>query len=140
MKAQVTKRRGRPPKDGEGKRTNFNTRLRNSLRAQLEKDASAAGRSLSEEIEVRLEQSLAKEAEEQKTWGGHRNMAAHHALAALVFYAAGVTGSPESWLHDPEIFEDIIKYWRASLKATGIAPALKDYPDDDAGAAEEEPR
>src|ERR1700694_1267436 len=115
MKAQTTaKRRGRPPKDGEGTRTNFNTRLRNSLRAQLERDASAAGRSLSEEIEVRLEQSLS----DAKTWGGDRNMAAHHALAAIVFTAAGVTGSPESWLHDPEIFEDVIRYWRVSLKVT----------------------
>jgi hypothetical protein len=127
MKDQaIPKRRGRPPKDGEGKRTNFNTRLRNSLRIELERDASAAGRSLSEEIEVRLERSLS----EAKTWGGHLNMAAHHMLTAVVFTLAGeVSGNPESWLYDLETFEAVLRIWRVALKAAGI-PALKDYPDD----------
>jgi hypothetical protein len=135
MEAQVTaKRRGRPPKDGEGKRTNFNTRLRNSLRVQLEKDALAAGRSLSEEIEARLEHSLS----DAKTWGGQLNTAAHHMLAAVVFTMAGVSRKdPEGWLYDPETFETVLRIWRVALKTAGF-PALKDYPDD--GAAEEAPR
>ena len=134
MEAQVTaKRRGRPPKDGEGKRTNFNTRLRNSLRVQLEKDALAAGRSLSEEIEARLEHSLS----EAKTWGGHLNMAAHHALTAVVFTMAGVSRkTPESWLYDPKTFEAVLRIWRVALKDAGI-PALRDYVDD---TAEDAPR
>ena len=134
MEAQVTaKRRGRPPKDGEGKRTNFNTRLRNSLRVQLERDALAAGRSLSEEIEARLEHSLS----EAKTWGGHLNMAAHHMLAAVVFTLAGEARiDPESWLSNPKTFEAVLRIWRVALKAEGI-PALKDYVDD---AAEKAPR
>ena len=51
-------RRGRPPKSGERKRASFNTRLRDSLKSQLEAAAALAGRSLSEEIEFRLEHSL----------------------------------------------------------------------------------
>jgi hypothetical protein len=52
-------RRGRPPlKSGEAKRASFNTRLRNALKEQLEESARAAGRSLSEEIESRLERSF----------------------------------------------------------------------------------
>jgi hypothetical protein len=50
--------RGRPPKSGERKRGSFNTRLRDSLKVQLEAAAALAGRSLSEEIEFRLERSL----------------------------------------------------------------------------------
>ena len=52
-------RRGRPPlKSGEAKRASFNTRFRNTLKEQLEIYARAAGRSLSEEIEFRLERSV----------------------------------------------------------------------------------
>jgi len=55
-------RRGRPPKTlGEPKRAQFNTRLRPSLKEALDADAQANGRSLSEEIELRLEQSLSQE-------------------------------------------------------------------------------
>jgi hypothetical protein len=52
-------RRGRPPlKSGEAKRASFNTRLRNALKEHLEEAARATGRSLSEEIESRLERSF----------------------------------------------------------------------------------
>jgi hypothetical protein len=51
-------RRGRPPKGGEGKRASFNTRIRDSLKQRLEAAAANAGRSLSEEIEFRLERSM----------------------------------------------------------------------------------
>jgi predicted HicB family RNase H-like nuclease len=53
------KRRGRPPSEpGEAKRASFNTRLRPSLKLALEAAAKQEGRSLSEEIEFRLERSL----------------------------------------------------------------------------------
>ncbi len=55
-------RRGRPPlKAGQPKRTSYNTRLREELRERLEREAGQAGRSLSEEIEFRLERSLLDE-------------------------------------------------------------------------------
>lgn len=53
------RRRGRPPlKPGEAKRASFNTRLREGLKRDLEQSANKVGRSLSEEIEFRLERSL----------------------------------------------------------------------------------
>src|SRR4051812_7138361 len=53
------KRRGRPPKyAGEGKRQNFSFRIRSSVRNQLIGAVAESGRSLSEEIEYRLEQSF----------------------------------------------------------------------------------
>jgi hypothetical protein len=60
------RRRGRPPlAPGKAKRASFNTRIRSALKAELEAAADRAGRSLSEEIEFRLERSL----EEQKRSG-----------------------------------------------------------------------
>ena len=53
------KQRGRPPLEpGKAKRASFNTRLRPSLKVELETAAKQEGRSLSEEIEFRLERSL----------------------------------------------------------------------------------
>jgi plasmid stability protein len=54
-------RRGRPRKDGETKRSFFNTRLRDSLKLRLQSSAAQVGRSLSEEVERRLEKSVAEE-------------------------------------------------------------------------------
>jgi hypothetical protein len=51
---------GRPPKQGEVKRDFFQTRIRGSLKQRLEEDAAKQGRSLSEEIELRLERSYAR--------------------------------------------------------------------------------
>ena len=57
-------RRGRPAlKLGSPKRSSFNTRLRTEIKQQLETEARTAGRSLSEEIEFRLERSLQQEAD-----------------------------------------------------------------------------
>src|SRR6516162_1316632 len=56
------KRRGRPPLDPQkAKRASFNTRLRPALKVALEAAAEKQGRSLSEEIESRLERSLEEE-------------------------------------------------------------------------------
>jgi hypothetical protein len=56
------RRRGRPPlPPGEAKRSSFNTRLRPDLKTQLEQAAADEGRSLSEEIEFRLERSFLTE-------------------------------------------------------------------------------
>ena len=53
------KRTGRPPKNPElGKRVNVMFRLNEATRDQLRTDAEAAGRSMSEEIEDRLQKSI----------------------------------------------------------------------------------
>ena len=50
---------GRPPKTpGQPKRSAFNTRIRTALKAELQAEADKNGRSLSEEIEHRLEMSV----------------------------------------------------------------------------------
>ncbi len=53
------KRRGRPPlPPGKGKRASFTTRMTPRLKETLEGSAKANGRSLSEEIEHRLQLSI----------------------------------------------------------------------------------
>ena len=59
---ESTRRRGRPPlPPGEAKRSSFSTRLRPELKTKLEQAAADEGRSLSEEIEFRLERSFLTE-------------------------------------------------------------------------------
>src|SRR4051812_18246025 len=60
MEEQPAKRRpGRPSKpEGEAKRSFFQTRIREGVRQRIEAAAAEKGRSLSEEIERRLEMSL----------------------------------------------------------------------------------
>jgi hypothetical protein len=62
MPIERKRARGRPPHtDENAKRASFNTRLRSALKLSLEAAASREGRSLSEEIEFRLERSLEEE-------------------------------------------------------------------------------
>ena len=84
----ASKRRGRPslPSD-QGKRAHFTTRLRTGLKKSLEAEAANAGRSLSEEIEFRLERSFADQDALNEAFGGAHNLAvmrvAGTAIAAI---------------------------------------------------------
>jgi hypothetical protein len=64
-------KRGRPPKFATGERTRgpLTIRLRDQVRQELETAAAAAGRSLSEEIEYRLELSFSRRDYLHETWG-----------------------------------------------------------------------
>ncbi len=69
--AKQTRRTGRPPSTpGQPKRSAFNTRLRAIIKKRLEFEAERAGRSLSEEIEIRLEQSFRDEDALIEVFGG----------------------------------------------------------------------
>jgi hypothetical protein len=57
--AQGTKRRGPKPRpEAQARQHNLTFRVRGDLRGLLEQNAVAAGRSISEEIEKRLERSF----------------------------------------------------------------------------------
>ncbi len=72
--AKQTRRTGRPPiTPGQPKRSAFNTRLRAEIKKRLEFEAESAGRSLSEEIEIRLEQSFRDEDALIEAFGGGRH-------------------------------------------------------------------
>lgn len=97
-------RRGRPPKTaGEAKRAQFNTRLRPSLKEALEAAARANGRSASEEIEVRLEQSVAL----QTLIGSQEGLLPAIAFSLAGQRAAEVSGHPVAeWRSDQYCFEE----------------------------------
>ena len=101
-------RRGRPPiKSGKPKRASFNTRLRDETKRGLEAAAEASGRSLSEEIEFRLEQSF-RDASEMvrfegslmRLFGGMDNLEIGSRFVSLLeYYEAEVPGwrDNEKW-------------------------------------------
>jgi hypothetical protein len=105
---------GRPPKQGEVKRAFFQTRIRESLKQRLEEDAAKQGRSLSEEIELRLEGSYDRI---ESHFGGPAGLRLAVTLWANFNFAGGqwaqVQGHPEwtpaEWLADPRCFEKALE-------------------------------
>jgi hypothetical protein len=59
---QPKRKRGRPRKYPEGTRANYSTRLTKQTHAALKAAARAAGRSISEEIEYRIQRSFDNDA------------------------------------------------------------------------------
>jgi hypothetical protein len=102
-------RRGRPPKTpGEAKRAQFNARLRPSLKAALDGAARANRRSVSEEVEARLEQSFTLET----VLGGRDAL-----IMAATFVLAGQRAAeheghpdwgPAQWREDPTCYQTAI--------------------------------
>ncbi len=86
-------RRGRPAlKPGSPKRSSFNTRLRGETKQRLEDEARIAGRSLSEEIEFRLEQSFRDEA----AYGGRNTNDVLKVMGAVAAHVQTRTGKSAS--------------------------------------------
>jgi hypothetical protein len=103
-----TKRGRRRKSEAEAKRASFNTRLRSELKDSLAADAALAGRSLSEEIEFRLEKSR----ELGPLLEGTRVTAIFTELAR---YAHHWRGDGEEWLDDPAKFQIVRDTWHAIL-------------------------
>lgn len=122
MTKENKRQRGRPPLEpGQAKRGAFNTRLRDAVKERLENKARAAGRSLSEEIEHRLERSLAVEDDARDAL----DMAYGRRLAGLLMLVGRVMGqvgtvrrllstehadrAPRTgWLSDPWAFDEAV--------------------------------
>jgi hypothetical protein len=100
-------KRGRPPKfAGERTRGPLTIRLRDQVRQELESTAAAAGRSLSEEIEYRLELSFSRRDYLRETWGNDFfNLA--DAAAKSLGHLQHFTG--ESWVKDDRTGELLVK-------------------------------
>src|SRR5690349_5265821 len=106
MARSQKRNRGRPPMPAESrKRNNLTMRLRDETRAALEERAAANGRSLSEEIEVRLEQSF------DPALGGARTAALLRSLAAIV----ELEGYGDEWLDDRYAFNEVTDHWARSI-------------------------
>jgi len=94
-------RYGRPPKGPAPKRASFNTRIRSAVKESLDAAAREAGRSLSEEIEKRLDESLL---------GGRLTAAFLRELAAGAQAVGG-----ENWLDDYAAFQAVRQAWNELL-------------------------
>ena len=101
--------RGRPPLSPEKrKRNNVTLRLRDELKQQLEERADASRRSLSEEMESRLEDSLKYEhvaADIYRSFGGLETFTVARVLSEVT--TALETTSGEDWRKNPELFAQV---------------------------------
>jgi hypothetical protein len=97
----VVKKRRKPA--AIRKRNNLTFRTRDQLRAQLERMATAAGRSISEEIEYRLTLSFSHD-----DAFGEPAMRGIAILMAVAFRSAGNLSSGNKpvaeWINDPDVF------------------------------------
>ena len=112
-KASAKKRpRGRPPlKPGRGKRSSFNTRITSQLKERLERDAKSAGRSLSEQIERRLEEAYLRDEADDRvrentlegiydSFGGKKKFEVMRLKASMIQMVEQRTG--KSYFDDPD--------------------------------------
>ena len=127
-KAPQTKRNrpGRPPR-GEyvDKRKTLSTRITSDLRDRLDKSADESGRSLSQEIEFRLEQSFRDEKALYREFGGQKTYNVMRFLAQIPYFAEQMTR--QSWLEDRETFQIVMKAIETILEKA--LPLPKEGPD-----------
>ena len=119
------KRPGRPPR-GEyvDKRKTLSTRITSDLRDRLDKSADESGRSLSQEIEFRLEQSFRDEKALYREFGDKSLYMTMRWFALTLDEAQQITEKP--WKKDEETFGIAIKaLWTMLQKRKGLpAPPL----------------
>ena len=101
----VRKKRGRPPLKGQPKRSSFNTRIRTELKERLESAAGDAGRSLSEEIEFRLERSFREDDARVQEFGGRWAYELFRLLAAAARNVSARMG--EDWLENEQAYDQV---------------------------------
>lgn len=92
----------------EGKRETITTRITPSTRRKLDQAAEATDRSLSQEIEFRLERSFDRE----DGLGGHRTAAVLRRLAHL----AEASMDDKHWLDDDATFNTVLELWQHELR------------------------
>ena len=101
---------GRPPLP-PGKRLGASMGFRPTpeTRERLEKAAKANGRSMSQEIESRLERSFASDDGHMESFGGELN----YKVAKAMFAGADALSSikAESWLSDATTFDEVFACW-----------------------------
>ena len=98
------RKKGRPPKFAAGERTRgpLTVRLRDRVRSELETAAAENDRSLSEEMEYRIELSLARRDDLQHQWGPNVFAIAEGAAKALKSIQ-GFTG--KDWITDQRTYD-----------------------------------
>ena len=122
MTVTIVKKRkpGRPPSGPyEDKRKTLSTRITAGLRECLEEAAEATGRSLSQEIEFRLEQSFLRETAQYEAFGGEHVDALMRVLGNAVRLIEATGG--KKWQEDRETFTRVKVVTEKLLDALGPA-------------------
>ena len=100
-------RRGRPPlAETEGKRSVLNARVTRETRQRLQEAAANSGRSLSQEIEFRLERTFAQDDARYEDFGGE----IHHRFFRVLADTGQIIGdqSGRDWFEDGEAYDQWI--------------------------------
>ena len=100
------KRGGQVKPAAERKRNNLTFRARDDLKRRLEESSQVYRRSVSEEIEFRLEASLAEKNHLVEQWGEDIYRLAD-AMARALYMAERSSGA--SWANDNDVFDDLME-------------------------------
>ena len=123
------KKVGRPPKGPfEDKRKTLSARITVETRTLLELAAEKSGRSLSQEAEYRLDQSISNDDQKDRLFGGDGGydlLVTFGAMAATVGRAKG-----KDWWSDPEVLGGVLRAWRVYAEGSGLATKTALTPDD----------
>ena len=113
-------RRGRPPlPPEERKRYPLNTRTTKDLHDKLKVAAGQSGRSLAQETEFRLEQSLRDEEARYESFGGRHNYSLMQVLGSAIAAAETIKGT--TWVEDLDLFREVRSIVLTILVAYEIA-------------------
>ncbi len=118
---------GRPPAGPyEGKRKTLSTRITPELRDKLEAASKASGRSLSQEIELRLDRSFETDVQLHEAFGGEHLYALARMIAAILALIESTSG--KTWKTDRQTFEEVKAVIDKTLEALG--PTAPTAPND----------
>jgi hypothetical protein len=106
MEAGARRRGPKPRGQFEDKRFTLTTRITESTRKRLEAAVANSGRSLSQEIELRLDQSF----RDDVAWGGARTKALLQILASMS-QLHGPYSHDDDWLKDKLYFNEVLHKW-----------------------------
>lgn len=110
--------RGRPPAgEFKGKSTVFTTRIRPDLRERLSSSAEQNGRSLSQEVERRLNDSFRMEDRMEDIFGSTDNFWTMRVVAMALENSKLMHGSSQNWRQDAQAFDSAMKIITKTLEA-----------------------
>ena len=118
-------RRGRPRLPGErGKRHTLSLRVTDERRHDLENAAAQSGRSISQELEMRIEQGV----REEEILGGAEMVRLFRMMAAAAQLIETRAGPGKTWFSDYEVFVSVREAWSRIIDSVLPQPseALRD--------------
>jgi hypothetical protein len=113
------------PHRGFGRRFAIGLRVTQERRKQLEAIAQQTGRSISQEIELRLERSFW----DDEAMGGPEMHAAFRMMAATAVLAQSRISGPQSskgWLNNRQLYQAVRHAWIAVIDALDPSPPRKE--------------